>query len=467
MAGAAFLGSREGHDTPSTVLLDLFGYVGPSRSATTATSKTSAGLPIAVTFCALRPPVLSYFSVDCAACPEPKSLPLAPQVIAADADLVLLRVPVDRSARFSVRFCDYFVYTAHSRRPRLDLLPTSAPHRFAFQDREMAILSCGDGSYAVAALQTLGKFTFTLHLYRSGPDGEQGAWTSKVVEVEEPLRDKVCPTTPPSSPGLFHHHTNSVITLGGAKGTVGWVDLWRGIVLCDVLEESPKLRDMPLPLPSKGNRNVYLDGCPYYSRSLVVNQSKDTIKYVEMEIYQAKPLTPEDKAYHEWLSQQECPMYFLIPSPWKATTWSMPVPVTSWEGWQPRCSARSAEIDIPPDVAMRYKRLRTDKEGGTLSSLRRLRMSYPTMSVADDDDDVVYISAREGTDMSTVLAVDMRMQTLRGVAKLPDHHHGFLRCFFATGISKHLNTTGSTSEESLEQTQAQDANVCHQVHEFA
>ncbi|KAF7090617.1 hypothetical protein CFC21_093342 [Triticum aestivum] len=337
MAGAAFIGSREGHDIPSTMLLDLFGSVSPSRSAATATSKTSAGLPIAVTLCALRPPVLSYLSVDCAACPEPEPLSLAPKVIAADADLVLLRVPVDRSARFSIRFCDYFVYTAHPRRPRLDLLPTSAPHRFEFQDPEMAILSCGDGDggggYAVAALQTLGKFTFTLYLYRSGPDGEQGAWTSKVVEVEEPLRDKVCPTTLPSSPGLFHHRTNNVITLGGAKGTVIWVDLWRGIVLCDVLEDSPKLRDMPLPLPSKGNRNVHLDGCPYYARSVVVNQSKDTIKYVEMEIYQAIPLTPEDKAHHEWLSQQECPMYFLVPSPWKATTWSMPVPVTSWEAW--------------------------------------------------------------------------------------------------------------------------------------
>ncbi|MFW8532570.1 hypothetical protein, partial [Klebsiella pneumoniae] len=62
MAYAALLASREGkgrHDIPSSVLLDLFCYISPSRNATTATSKTSAGLPIAVTFCAIHPPVLS------------------------------------------------------------------------------------------------------------------------------------------------------------------------------------------------------------------------------------------------------------------------------------------------------------------------------------------------------------------------------------------------------------------------
>lgn len=80
-------------DIPSSVLLDLSCYVGPSRNATTATSKTSTGLPIAVTFHSARPPALSHFSVDCRASPKPEGLVLAPKVIGADADLVLLRVP--------------------------------------------------------------------------------------------------------------------------------------------------------------------------------------------------------------------------------------------------------------------------------------------------------------------------------------------------------------------------------------
>ncbi|KAE8812024.1 hypothetical protein D1007_11043 [Hordeum vulgare] len=122
--------------------------------------------------------------------------------------------PSTAQLNFDVRFSDYFVYRVHSQRPKLDLLPTSAP--YYFQGQEIVILSCGDGSYVVASIQPLGKSTFTLHLYRSLPNGEPGTWTSKPVDVEEPLRHKVCPI--PSSSGMpFCQETRNVITLGGAK----------------------------------------------------------------------------------------------------------------------------------------------------------------------------------------------------------------------------------------------------------
>ena len=31
---------------------------------------------------------------------------------------------------------------------------------------------------------------------------------------------------------------------------VGWVDLWRGILVCNVLQEDPVLHDVSLPLPA-------------------------------------------------------------------------------------------------------------------------------------------------------------------------------------------------------------------------
>ena len=74
--------------------------------------------------------------------------------------------------------------------------------------------------------------------------------------------------------------TNKVIILGGPKGTVGWVDLWRGIILCDVLEESPKLLDMPFPLPAKGNWRCFLNSCADHGRDVTVSQNRDYIKYV-------------------------------------------------------------------------------------------------------------------------------------------------------------------------------------------
>ena len=116
-------------------------------------------------------------------------------------------------------------------------------------------MSCADGKqYVVVGLKICcgDMTTFGLQLYRSKPDGGKGSWNYQLLSVEEPLRDRVCPI-PDTAQRLMYHVTDKVIILGGPKGTVGWVDLWRGIIVCDVLEESPKLLDMPFPLPAKGN----------------------------------------------------------------------------------------------------------------------------------------------------------------------------------------------------------------------
>ncbi|OEL21181.1 hypothetical protein BAE44_0017803 [Dichanthelium oligosanthes] len=82
-------------------------------------------------------------------------------------------------AKMVPRHSDYFVYKVNPHRSKLDLLPNPCPVRFS--DSEVAVLSCGDGKYAVATLQLklFSEFTFMLHLYRSKPDGDKpGSWTS-------------------------------------------------------------------------------------------------------------------------------------------------------------------------------------------------------------------------------------------------------------------------------------------------
>uniref|UniRef100_A0A0D9ZXJ7 DUF1618 domain-containing protein n=1 Tax=Oryza glumipatula TaxID=40148 RepID=A0A0D9ZXJ7_9ORYZ len=334
-------GRRHQDNIPSVVLLELWGHVADDdhrADATTGTSTTSTGLPISVTLCAATPPSLSHLSVDCPGLvdldPNPSDKFVAPTVISTDADLVLLRVPVDRFARFDNCFSDYFVYKDD------------------------------DDSYAVAALQPLHHVHLRLHLCRCTPDGKPGSWTSHQLTVEEPLRGTVCPV-PDSALRRIFHATTKVITLGGAKGTVGWVDLWRGILLCDVLDEieSPKLRDLPLPLPSKGNWPLFLNRCPYYCRDIVVNQSRDTIKYVEMEFTILNSSQDPRSSYHEWVASQEFRSSHLDilvdDGSWKINTWNMPIPVTSWDDWKPGCSVTSNHLDTALHSYMRkidYKR---------------------------------------------------------------------------------------------------------------
>ncbi|KAF8650506.1 hypothetical protein HU200_063876 [Digitaria exilis] len=96
-------------ETPSCILLNMEGYITDCSNATTAWSKTSTGVPI----CIARPPVLSHLFIHCPGL-DPAALPsLPPKALCFDADLLILRVPLDPDARSSQWHSDYFVYRMH------------------------------------------------------------------------------------------------------------------------------------------------------------------------------------------------------------------------------------------------------------------------------------------------------------------------------------------------------------------
>jgi hypothetical protein len=382
------------HDAPNWVLLDILGYMGDHhRNANFAESNTSTGELIQVSFHTARPPKVSHF---CVYSPDltPAGFAVPPKVISADSDLILFRVSVCRRFRVTPRYCDYFVYRAHPRNPSLDLLPHPYPN--SFRDRDVALLSLGDDNeYAVAALTTrypdedgMPNKEFNLYRYRSSkaPEG----WTSKVVSLAEPLMDKACPF----DSALYHDTTKVIIPGRGALGMVGWVDLWRGILVCNVLDENPVLRDVPLPPPSRGNWLLYHKHCSYGFRDITVSLSRDCIKYIEMEIGLPRddPPDPPPASYLEWFYRKPRRE---VRDGWKATTWSIPIPIGSWKDWIPGLTVTSDEILVQPT-----------EEAALLSVLVG---SCPTMSM---DDDVVYLLSKEA-----VTAVDLRNKTLRGVGK--------------------------------------------------
>lgn len=44
-------------------------------------------------------------------------------------------------------------------------------------------------------------------------------------------------------------YASKVIPIGGERGSVAWVDLWNGILICDLLSDNQILRYIPLPSP--------------------------------------------------------------------------------------------------------------------------------------------------------------------------------------------------------------------------
>ena len=80
---------------------------------------------------------------------------------------------------------------------------------------------------------------FVLYLYNS----KIRTWTTSAVTVEDQHFQKY------QQEGYFFHDTCKVISIGGEYGTIGFVDLWRGILLCDVfnVQTKPVLRYVPVP----------------------------------------------------------------------------------------------------------------------------------------------------------------------------------------------------------------------------
>ncbi|KAF8701796.1 hypothetical protein HU200_033114 [Digitaria exilis] len=149
--------------------------------------------------------------------------------------------------------CDYFIYQIDDL-PSLKLLPH--PHPAFIHDDEVGIVPHGDQHTIAALVGTDNPTVFTLHTFRS----EIGSWTSITMSLDAPQdypRHVSCHV-----PCLSDIWTHTVITLGGEGGTMGWVDLWRGILLCDVCGQGDiNLRFVPVPLPMEELNRRNMDGC--------------------------------------------------------------------------------------------------------------------------------------------------------------------------------------------------------------
>ncbi|KAF7100160.1 hypothetical protein CFC21_101699 [Triticum aestivum] len=405
------MATNAGH--PAWLLTAAEGYVGDRSNERTATGFTSKGLSIKASFFPNRPPQPSKLWAHC---PE-AAVVETPRVLCIAGDLILFRVPISSGPVRGNSFLwpldsDYFVYRADPNLRVLKQLLTDV-HSRKFEDCEVGILPRGLHDYTIAALVPVPPTidTFKLHLFHS----ETCSWTSMVLPVAEPQEgfDRVIPT----NTDLHRHDTSNVITIGGEYGTMGWVDLWRGILFCDVLREKPALRGIPLPLPmyhitGGDGKGLYLGRAMDCRGIAFVN---GCLKFVQLDITGNYLLNgPIDG---------ETGFPALLVSDWAISSWTNSKMDNSYKAWgDAECTVHASEVTIKTDmISDPTGMLLLPSEEGVenpeqeAAYFPRLVISDPSPSL--DGDGVVYLIAREKLyhPKSWVLALDMNSRTLQSV----------------------------------------------------
>uniref|UniRef100_A0A0E0M4R4 RING-type E3 ubiquitin transferase n=1 Tax=Oryza punctata TaxID=4537 RepID=A0A0E0M4R4_ORYPU len=403
-------GRDVGKESPRWALLDKTAYFAGAdvRNATTAFGKTRDGHEIQVTLCtAAQPPLVSYMCVHTPTLKPSDDFANEPEIIAAHDDLLLIRLTLGHVDNHQNKLLsDYFVYQAQaSASDGPSLARVTNPGRdHIFPDTHVGILK--QQHYIIAALTPTSKpgGEFHLHLYHSNTK----QWTTKVLQLGG------LPPAPPLN--FFHHYTNKVISLSHqAPGLMGFADLWRGVVLVNVLQEEPAPSYILLPPPLR-KRNKLDGGNPLDVRDIAIDL-QGCINYVEFEL----GILPHP--------QRHSGSY--IADGWTAAKWSW---IAESGCWRMDCHLHSSDIS---DTMM--PRLPNYSEPIPQPNLEKLHVGHPVLSLHDTH--LVYLMAKIDhlAHKAWILLIDLR----NGVIQQPidfmgaDRTVGICETYVQTTISRY------------------------------
>lgn len=425
--------------TVEEALVDTSAYIVDEQNNTTASSLTRDGREVQVSFFLAQPPGVSHFCVACTA-NTPTEFSSEPRLVASEGNLALLLLAhgSHRSKQ------DYYVYRApvafDTAPPVLEKVCHPGPTLFLhidsyyFHNEEVGFLryrancpdghhqSCGDNldAYKIAALRThdLKPRMSRCNLYTY--DSQSNTWDRKVaVLADKQFEDQ-----------LAAHESSVVINIGGDVGTMGWVDLERGIILCDVLggmEDTPTsrlVRYIPLPDAGPVKKKNILRGTSRRYRTVAAVHGR--IEYVEVQIH-VRP-GPRPKRLHG--------TYFS--AGWTVVRWSTTAAAGS-SGWHMHSKLRSSRITVPADMAALLPTLPRDIDEDA-TTLERLHIGHPTISLSEDSD-IVYFMAKvdEMEEEAWVIAVNTKKKLLQGVTGFaPRCRYSMESTYIPTTISKYL-----------------------------
>ncbi|XBI12323.1 hypothetical protein VPH35_139207 [Triticum aestivum] len=381
------------------VLLFTHGHSEPADdNSTTAYTFTEATKTIKVTLSIADLPSISYFHVSC---PDLQDRPFRqrPEILWSSEDLVLFTVFLAHPTPM-----EYFIYRA-GREPSLDLLPGSGDEAILTTQRaiffsgekvdpsQLAVLPDGDGG------------NFVLAAFYWDWLGASWIFTNR--------------------PGFCLE--NVIVVRGGA---LGYVDLWKGILLCNMLEEPVTTRFIPLPNPLPGNRKGYNYGMS--ERASWVRLIRDaactdglTITCVEMEdLYRFVSRTPDGDVLHDSdidPSEEAGERRWVG---WRLVTWYREIP---WDYWRKGCVLHVDElgtVSLPRHPARTEPFPPNGRKPSSSSGPRKLPLRHMLVfcPILCGKGVVCFLSKRDSyrDHRAWIITVDMRKKAVRGLTPYYD-----------------------------------------------
>ncbi|CAL4929329.1 unnamed protein product [Urochloa decumbens] len=415
---------------PLSILLSQEVYIADRTNGTTATAATNDGCTVEISFWIADPPAVSYFSVHC---PGSKStaeeLDEEPHVVGAEGRFVLFRALFASGPGEY----DYFMYRAGDgvSAASLELVPPPDDRDGLFGVSEFGIVPRGNGGhYLVAALRDAKvSLDYEIRVYSS----EDERWSTKLLL--NPL------------PGFDFKSLwiEKVITLG--EGVLGWVDFRQGMLVCNLLQEPPTARYIPLPepLPETRKKLESSQGRADLAHIRDLTCTNGVIRFIEMEhrivVREIDPEKPSDPSLKDVLYDSDLITWrkrkyvdretkkVKSMNGWRVVMWTR---VIDSNCWFKECAVDVDDILVDDST---YSVLLSDQNDESLGNLtfRNMYSAWPTLGMGGDD---LYLtsSLNFSGQNGRVVAIDLAEKTLK-VKALGAHSQTYRSCT----LSSHLN----------------------------
>uniref|UniRef100_A0A0E0B6H2 DUF1618 domain-containing protein n=1 Tax=Oryza glumipatula TaxID=40148 RepID=A0A0E0B6H2_9ORYZ len=372
----------DAHQPLPWILLDVRAYIADRRNATTAAADLGNGHRIEITIFTAPPPQVSYICAWCPTGDPARIFANEPLVGCVNADLVFLRL-------YSEVVYD-LVYRAGGRpsltliRDAVDVDAASLQRDYLRSLHNIALLrraGAGGGFYACSLDLDIHRVTpstaaYKLCLYESTIHGD-GKWSLESLLLPQ-LRQMIC-----------LRQMNRVITLDDdGQGVVAFIDLKRGIHICNVLAHGCPGSYLPLPPELTSSRMSFFASS--LCRDIAIVNGLLTIVGLR---------TFFDSDTDCWS--------------WDLSTWSKPVAhLDNSKDWQKGFMVDSSDITV--DATCCNVELLPKLEGRP--AMAKLQVALPTLSLTDAN--VVYVMGNvdASDEKAVVLMVDMANKRLQMVS---------------------------------------------------